>query len=36
MSLAQIQEAQDRGMIPLVGPLGAGKSGFCRFPRTFP
>jgi KaiC/GvpD/RAD55 family RecA-like ATPase/predicted hydrocarbon binding protein len=30
MSLAQIQEALDRGMILLVGPPGAGKSDFCH------
>jgi KaiC/GvpD/RAD55 family RecA-like ATPase len=30
MSLAQIQEAPDRSVIPLAGPPGAGKSAFCR------
>jgi predicted hydrocarbon binding protein/KaiC/GvpD/RAD55 family RecA-like ATPase len=30
MSLAQIQEAPDKGVILLVGPPGAGKSAFCQ------
>jgi predicted hydrocarbon binding protein/KaiC/GvpD/RAD55 family RecA-like ATPase len=30
MSLAQIQEAPDRGVILLAGPPGSGKSDFCR------